>query len=83
MKERYLCVEGKILAIAQYVIKYDYRGNTKGKNQLKIFFVALVDSFYGILLTFFVFSVHFEVVCRMKIIIKKGGKEKCRRIKKI
>ena len=24
-------VEGKILAIAQYVIKYDYMGNTKGK----------------------------------------------------
>lgn len=35
---------------------------------------ALVDSFYGILLTFFCSL--FEVVCGMG---KKGGKEKCSR----
>jgi hypothetical protein len=47
-RARYLCVEGKILAIAQYVIKYDYRGNTKGnitKNQLTKMFLLLSTPF--------------------------------------
>lgn len=62
-----MCGEGKILAIAQYVIKYDYRGNTKGNTKISshiLFFsllAAIVDSFYSILLTFFLLHVHFEV----------------------